>query len=192
MLLVCCTYMMSSITMVYWMSVRTSHSSDMWFYDISLVVLKVNVGELTYACTSHNLTGACWTQVCCFTSPQLILGWTRLHIQILWGHPSGPLPQDHPSWSRHPVDLQPSSQAPWTPWPDFCGQGLSWPGQRSSLQQNKWWIQKEVLAQTQHCVSAQEALKIFYIYACLLSAILLPINMQIRATCSVFRCLICV
>lgn len=102
------------------------------------------------------LLGACWTSLQGAACTEQLLGGGGLDIQVLRGYLRGSVPQGHSSWSRNPVDLQTSRQAPRNAWPHIGQSQVPWSWKGPWIQQDNWWISPCLLEAHQHRANAQE------------------------------------
>ena len=117
-----------------------------------------------FSCFLCCVSGACWPSLWWSACPELILGLWGLDLQVLWGHPGGPIPQGHPSWSQGQLDLQTCAQAPWDAWPNLSRAQFPRPGQRSFVQQNYWRFASCQLEEKQYSQLVAETLIFLFQY----------------------------
>lgn len=119
------------------------------------VTIKITESNADEMCTALFL-GTCWTSLQGTACAEQLLGGRGLDIQVLRGYLCRSVPQGHSSWSRNPMDLQTSRQAPWNARPYLGQSQVPWSWKGPWLQQDKGWISPCLLEAQQHCSDAQE------------------------------------
>lgn len=107
---------------------------------------------------NFSIAGACRSPFRRTSRLELVLGVSRLFVQVLRGHSGRSITQCHPSRCQDQLDLQVCHEASWTAWTHIRWQELSWYWQGIPFLANCWRFPSGNLEKKKSSVASPQAL----------------------------------